>query len=173
MKPERLSDIKKELISLSNEQLIEISLKLAKYKKENKELLSYLLYEAANPLQYADSVKASLLEGFQTLKRHHYYSTKELRKILRLLAKHAKYTGLPQVELELLLWFCKNYLHYADTRSNHKPLQMILVRQLEKAKKLLGKLHEDLQFDYAEEYNAILEEAEQNARWFNKKAFEL
>jgi len=173
MIPEKLSDIKKELKSLNSDQLIETCLRLAKYKKENKELLSYVLYNADDPLGYAEAVKTGLLEEFQTLKKYDYHSVKSLRKILRLLAKHSKYTGSPEVELELLLWFCKNYLLYADTRSHYKPLQTIFTRQLEKIKKLFAKLHEDLQFDYANEYQAILEEAQHKARWFNKGGLEL
>ena len=57
MRVEKLSDIKKELKSLNNEALVEICLRLAKYKKENKELLSYLLYSADNALNYAEEVK--------------------------------------------------------------------------------------------------------------------
>jgi hypothetical protein len=173
MKPEKLSDIKKELSSFNNEQLIEICLRLAKYKKENKELLSFILYNTDDPLAYAESVKSSLIEEFHTLKKYDYRSAKELRKVLRLLAKHAKYTGSTQVELEFLLWFCKNYLIYTDLRSNYKPLHTILIRQLEKIKKLVGKLHEDLQFDYAREYQEIIDEAQEKIRWFNKKGFEL
>ena len=170
---EKLSDIRKELRSFNNDQLIEIWLSIYKYKKENKELLSYLLYQAADPLAYAESVKTGLTEEFHTLKRYDYHSAKALRKIIRLIGKHSKYTGSAQVELELLLWFCKNYLIYADTHTHYKPLQSIFIKQLEKIKKLLAKLHEDLQFDYANEYNSILEEAHHKARWFHKKAFEL
>ncbi|MBC8051831.1 MAG: hypothetical protein H7Y13_02075 [Sphingobacteriaceae bacterium] len=171
MRVEKLSDIKKELRSLNTESLTEICLRLAKYKKDNKELLSYLLYEAENPINYAEEVKASLLVNFQNLNRSSYTSTKELRKIVRLLAKHAKYTGSKEVELELLLWFCSNFIEFADTRSSHKPLQAIFGRQMEKVKKILPKLHEDLQFDYSTTYNQLVEEADSRVRFFNKNDF--
>ena len=38
MKPEKLSDLKKVLLVLNTTELTEICLRLAKYKKENKEL---------------------------------------------------------------------------------------------------------------------------------------
>ena len=44
-----ISVVKKELKNLDNEKLIELCLRLAKHKKENKELLSYLLFEADFP----------------------------------------------------------------------------------------------------------------------------
>jgi hypothetical protein len=171
MRAEKLSDIKKELRSLNPEMLAELCLRLAKYKKDNKELLSYLLYEADEPLRYAEEVKAYLLPNFQQLSRSAYTSTKEIRKIVRLLSKHAKYTSVKEVELELLLWFCSSFLEYADTRSSHKPLLSIFNRQMEKIKKALPKLHEDLQFDYNQTFQALIEEADSKIRFFNKREF--
>ena len=171
MRVEKLSDIKKELRSLNSDTLVEVCLRLAKYKKDNKELLSYLLYDVDSPLAYAEEVKSSLQISFDGLSRSAYTSTKELRKILRLLSKHAKYTASKEVELELLLWFCTNFLEYADTRSSHKPLLTIFFRQLEKIKRILPKLHEDLQFDYSKSYNDVLESADVKMRFFNKKDY--
>ena len=41
-----LQHIKKEIQHLPTEQLAELMLRLARYKKENKELLTYLLFES-------------------------------------------------------------------------------------------------------------------------------
>lgn len=171
MRVEKLNDIKKELRQLNAEALTEICLRIAKYKKENKELLSYLLYDADKPLNYAEEVKSTLLLSFQNLNKSSYTSTKELRKIVRILAKHTKYTGSKEVELELLIWFCNNFLEYADFRSSHKPLISIFNRQLEKIKRILPKLHEDLQFDYNALYINVVEEAAKKVRFFNKQDF--
>ena len=43
-----LQDIKKELQHLSSLQIADLCLRLSRYKKENKELLAYLLFEADN-----------------------------------------------------------------------------------------------------------------------------
>ena len=45
MKPSSISQIQKELTTFDQPQLIDVCMRLAKYKKENKELLSYLLFE--------------------------------------------------------------------------------------------------------------------------------
>jgi len=42
---------------------------------------------------------------------------------------------------------------------------MILTRQLEKIRNTISKLHEDLQFDYTEEYNTLHIEAEKKFPW--------
>ncbi|MEJ7779476.1 MAG: hypothetical protein WKF68_07780 [Daejeonella sp.] len=168
MKPEKLSNIKKELSGRTVQELVEICLRLAKYKKDNKELLNYLLFDGTDPLGYSEQVKLFLEEEFKTLTKHYYHSTKALRKIIRLLNRYAKYTASKQVEVELLLWFCTNFLLYADLRSSHKPLQGLLSRQLERISKLLPKLHEDLQFDYQSEFEELLLKAEKQARWISK-----
>lgn len=171
MKPEKLSDLKKVLVVLNVSELTEICLRLAKYKKENKELLAYLLFDAREPMKYAEDVKSFLITDFNTMQKHYFYSTKSLRKIIRLINRYAKYTGSKQVETELTIWFCTNYLTYVDLKTTHKPLQGLLTRQFEKITKLLPKLHEDLQFDYQKEFESLILKAAQQARWVNKSEY--
>ena len=171
MKPEKLSDIKKELNGRSVQELTEICLRLAKYKKENKELLNYLLFDSTDPLVFAEQVKEFLSEDFKTIQRHYYYSTKSLRKILRLMNRYAKYTASKQVEIELALWFSNNYLEHVDLKSSHKPLQGLLIRQLERISKILPKLHEDLQFDYQGEFEELILKADKDVRWISKSLY--
>ena len=171
MKPEKLSDIKKELSGRTVQELTEICLRIAKYKKENKELLNYLLFDSDEPLSYAEKVKTFLEEDFRTMQKHYYYSTKSLRKILRLMNRYSKYTSNKQVEIEMSLWFANNFLLYVDLKTSHKPLQGLLIRQLEKISKLLPKLHEDLQFDYQSEFEELLLKAEKQAKWISKSLY--
>ncbi|HXI00236.1 MAG TPA: hypothetical protein VNI52_08195 [Sphingobacteriaceae bacterium] len=168
MKPEKLITIKRELSGRSVHELTDLCLRLAKYKKENKELLNYLLFDADDPLMYAGQVKVFLEDDFKTLQKHSYYSTKSLRKILRIINRHAKYTASKTVELELLIWFCNNFLTYADTKSSHKPLHAIFTRQFQKIQNLIPKLHEDLAFDYQNECNQLVDGARKQLRWFDK-----
>lgn len=171
MKPEKLSDIKKELARRSAPELTEICLRIAKYKKENKELLNYVLFDSDDPIAFGEKIKTELGEEFNIMQKHYYYTTKSLRKILRLMNRYAKYTLNKQVEIELSLWFCTNYLQYVDLKTSHKPLQGILIRQLEKISKLLPKLHEDLQFDYQGEFEILLHQAEDKAKWISKSLY--
>jgi len=102
-----------------------------------------------------------------------YDTAKLLRKILKLTNKYIKFTGSKQVEAELLLTFCRNYLDYIDRRTSFKPLRLILIKQLEKAKKAIDKLHEDLQFDYTAEFEVLIEDAEKRLPWFYKNELAL
>jgi hypothetical protein len=166
-----LQHIKKEIEHLPQEQLSELLLRLARYKKENKELLAYLLFEAYDEAAFIEKVKAEAGFMFSQLSALSYHAAKGMRKILRLLSKYTKFSGSKAVEIELLLNFCDNYLEYADSRTSYKPIRLILTRQVEKIRNLIGKLHEDLQFDYMESYNALLTDAEKKLAWFKKSDY--
>ena len=57
MKAATSNELKQELQASSSKQLIELCLRLAKFKKENKELLTYLLFEANDEAAYIQSIK--------------------------------------------------------------------------------------------------------------------
>jgi hypothetical protein len=170
IKPYGLQDIKKEFQHLHNEQLVELCLRLARYKKENKELLAYLLFEAGNNPGFIEQIKAEAGFMFSQLPVHGYHAAKSLRKILRLIAKYTKFMASKEAEIELLINFCNNYIQYTDKRIAYKPMRLILTRQLLKIRALIGKLHEDLQHDFSLEYNAMLDEAEKKFVWLDKHA---
>lgn len=162
-----IQEQKKELKALSSAELAEICLRLSKYKKDNKELLNYLFFHQHDPRAYVDSVKAELQVEFEQLNKQSYYCSKTLRKILRNLSRQAKYVANTELELDMLLWFCTNYLQYVDLKTNNKSLQNILLRQFQKMEKLSKKLHEDLQFDYQQESDKIYKLAQEITNWFN------
>lgn len=166
-----LQDIKKELQHLSSLQIAELILRLARYKKENKELLAYLLFEANNEHAFIEKIKAEVGFMYSQLPAQSYNAAKYLRKILRLIGKYTKFIGSKQAEIDLLLNFCYNYIEYTERRTSYKPLRMILSRQIQKIQGLIGKLHEDLQFDYSESYAALLNEAEKKFPWFYKNDY--
>lgn len=171
MKPEKLNDIKKELASKSVSELTDLCIRLAKYKKENKELLNYLLYDANDAMEYASQVKSYIEEDFNNLSSHYYTASKSLRKILRLINKHAKYTATKAIELELLLWFCHKFLKTGHIHTSYKPIHAIIARQFEKIKLMIPKLHEDLAFDYKSEFDILLNEADEKLGWFQKSYY--
>ncbi|MBD1392167.1 hypothetical protein [Mucilaginibacter glaciei] len=166
-----LQQIKKELQHLPQEQLAELCLRLVRYKKENKELLAYLLFESHNEQDFMESIKAEAGFMFSQLPAQSYFTAKGLRKILKMLTKYTKFIGTKPAEIELLLNFCQNYLQYVVRQTSYKPIRLILTRQLDKIKTSIGKLHEDLQFDYSQEYNKFLDDADSKLPWINKKSY--
>ncbi len=166
-----LQDIKKELQHLSGQQIAELCLRLARHKKESKELLAYLLFEADNNPAFIEKIKAEVGFMFSQMPVRSYEAAKYLRKILRLLGKYIKFMASKEAEIELLINFCNGYIQYADSRTSYKPLRMILLRQIEKTRVAIGKLHEDLQYDFITDFNAMLEDAAKKLSWFDKKSY--
>lgn len=168
-----LQHIKKEIEHLSHDQLAELCLRLARYKKENKELLAYLLFEATDEQAFIDKIKAEVGFMFSQLPSQSYLAAKAIRKILRLITKYNKFIGSKTAEIELLISFCYDYLQYTDRKLSYKPLRLILTRQLEKIRNLILKLHEDLRFDYSQDYNSVHIEAEKKFPWLYRNDYQL
>lgn len=166
-----LQDIKKEIQHLPNEQLAELCLRLVRYKKENKELLAYLLFEAANEQAFVEKVKGEAGFMFSQLPSHSYQAAKSVRKVLRLISKYTKFIASKPAEIDLLISFCYHYLQYINRNTSYKPMRLILVRQVQKINAQIKKLHEDLQFDYAQEYDNLITEAEKKFPWFYKNDY--
>ena len=82
MKASTISTLKKELATLPHSDVIDICIRLIKYKKENKELLSYLLFDANNELEYIRSIKDEIEIQFSEINRSQlYFAKKSIRKI--------------------------------------------------------------------------------------------
>ncbi|GAB3342982.1 hypothetical protein GCM10027429_33210 [Marivirga atlantica] len=109
--------IKKQLSVAEPPELIELCLTLAKFKKENKELLSYLLFDKADLNQYTDDIKAQNAIAFSEINYSNYYFMKKgIRKILKNVNKYIKFTKNKEVEIELLMDFC---LHLKKNKALH------------------------------------------------------
>src|SRR5690349_1974038 len=108
MKPESLNEIKKELNALQADTLRDICLRLARYKKENKEMLTYLLFEAQHESAYVSGIKGEIEEMFKTLPTGNvYYIKKSLRKIIRYAGRQVKYSRVPGTELDVRIFLCQ------------------------------------------------------------------
>lgn len=158
MKAASISEIKQELQNLSAKEIAELCLRLARFKKENKELLSYLLFELNDEESYIASVKATMDELFTEVnKTNLYFAKKNLRKILRITNKHIKYTGNKQTEAILLIHFCEQIKKSGIAFKKSTALQNIYIQQIKKIKAAIATLHEDLQYDLMKEVKNIEE----------------
>ncbi len=152
METASISIIKKELKSLPPEELQVIVARLAKYKKENKELLSYLLFEAENEQAFIQSVKAEIDEQFSNLNRSSFYLAKKtLRKVLKTTNKHIRFSGIKETEIQLLIYFCQKLKKSGLNYKSSRVVFNMYINQIKRIRKVLAMLHEDLQFDYEEE----------------------
>jgi len=156
MKAISVIQIKKELNHLSSDELTELCLRLAKFKQENKELLTYLLFEAYDEIAYIETVKAEVDAQFEQINTSsYYYIRKSVRKILRMIKKFARYSLKKETEVELLLHFCQKLKNLEPSISNNVTLSNTYKRQRDLIKKIVSGLHEDLQYDYKLKLNEL------------------
>lgn len=156
MKALSVNDIKQELNHLPKEKLIALCLRLARFKKENKELLTFLLFEAHDIPGYITSVKAEMDEQFSAINFNSpYFVKKSLRKILRIVNKYIRYSGSEVVETELLLYFCQFINNTDTTIKKNTVIANIYNNQLKKIKAAVDGMHEDLQYDYVKALEAL------------------
>jgi len=157
MQAASLHELKKELQVLPPAQLAELCVALAKYKKENKEFLAYLLFQSHDKDAFVKDVKLEIDELFTELgaQGNLYHAKKSLRKILRLINRYCKYLADKGLAAELHIYFC---LKLKDSGIRFRKSQLLLnmyEQELKKIHTLVAALHEDLQGDYTNDLEAI------------------
>ncbi|MEM7187776.1 MAG: hypothetical protein AAF466_14085 [Bacteroidota bacterium] len=156
MKPATVAEIKKELKFRSSEELEALCLRLARFKKENKELLTYLLFEAEHEPSYVTEVKEHIKQGFTEINTSSFYFVKKsIRKLLRDTKKYIRYSSVKETEVELLLFFCETMINFTPSIRKSTAMMNLYERQLLLIAKKIGELHEDLQFDYSQDLSAL------------------
>ena len=156
MKAASIHELKQELNSVAPATVAALCLRLARYKKENKELLTYLLFEAHDEQAYIQSVHAEIQIQFSEINTSHlYFAKKSLRKILRFAGKHIKYTGSKQAEVAILIFFCTQLKTSGMPIQKSTALTSLYNQQIKKIKLALASLHEDLQHDFKKEMETL------------------
>lgn len=164
MRTSTTQELKQELTGLRPAELVGLCLRLARFKKENKELLTYLLFEANDEEGYVRGIKEEITELFGTINRSQlYFAKKTLRKIVRVINKYSRYSGNKQTDLELRLFFCQQLKDSGIPFRQNAVISNIFDVQLKKIKANLANLHEDLQHDYNREVESL--ETEKTKSW--------
>ncbi len=156
MKAVNVKTIKSALESRTDKELMELVLRLSTFKKENKELLTYLLFESHDEEAYIESVKAEIDAQFDNInKKSYFYIRKSMRKILTMIKKYVRYSKNKETELILLLYYCNKLKRFTPSIKKSVRIKNIYNRQLGLIKKIIGTLHEDLQYDYGLELEEL------------------
>lgn len=148
MKTASISELKQELQHRNAKEMSELCLRLARFKKENKELLTYLLFESHDTEAYTAGVQEMITLLFKEVNTTHlYYAKKQLRSILRQANKHIKYTGSKQAEAVVLIHFCSLLKTSGIPYQKSTTLSNMYRQQVKKISAAVATLHEDLQYD--------------------------
>ena len=156
MSPATIEDIKKELQTLPAKKVLELTLKLARFKKENKELLTYLLFEAGDTEGYVQSLQIEIDEMMADIhKAPSAVVKKQLRRITRLITRQGKYMASKSAAAELHLHFCTSISQHPENLLNITSAQTIYQQQVNKLSKLIPTLESDLQYDLQQKFDTL------------------
>jgi hypothetical protein len=151
-----LSDLKKELIHLSAKELAEVCLNLAKFKKENKQYLNFMLFNAHNLDGYITEVNEAIKTEFDNAGFVYIYSSKKtLRKILKAVNQYIKFSKDKRVEIEVRVHFCQQIIRF-KLLNEDSVIDTLYDGQLKRIEKAIDGLHEDLQYDYTKIFESLL-----------------
>lgn len=156
MKAASANEIKQRLKDLDKKDLMDLCLRLSRYKKENKELLTFLLFEADDLPHYIKSVKEELDEIFAAVNTSSvFFAKKTIRKALRTANRYIRYAGDKTVEAEVLLHFCANFGELKLDWKRSTLLSKIYSNQVKKIGAAIDSMHEDLQYDYRRSFDKL------------------
>jgi hypothetical protein len=158
MKAASIHEIKQELLNTPVARVTELCLRLARFKKENKELLTFLLFEADDITAYIKNVKEEIDLLFEDINVSNvYFVKKTLRKILRNCNKYIRYSGSDVVETETLLHFCTLVKELGGNINKNTVISNIYQAQIKKINKSIAGMHEDLQYEYLRSLDILIE----------------
>jgi hypothetical protein len=153
MKADSISELKKTLRQLDHDELLDVCLRLAKYKVDNKELLTYLLTKSADEQAYVAEVCDEIS---QALPDERVLHKKTMRKVVRLMDKWIRYSGNKETELEVRIHFCQLFVDRRIDFGRCRVKSNMYATQLKKIEKTLDSVHPDLQFDFRHQMQEIL-----------------
>lgn len=156
MKPASVNEIKQQLKELDKKELIEICQRLARFKKENKELLTYLLFEEDDLPAYIANVKEEMDHDFSQVNTSSvFFAKKTIRKILRTANRYIRYTGSKTAETEILLHYLTSFRGLNLPWQRSTALVNLYTSQVKKIDAAINTMHEDLQYDYRRELERL------------------
>jgi hypothetical protein len=157
MKAVSVKELSQELLNRSPKELRDLCLRLSRFKKENKELLTYLLFESSDEESYIESVKKNIDQQFEEVNRKSpYFIKKGVRRILLNTKKYIRYSQNKKTEIDLLIYYCAGMKKFKPPIQKNKAFRNMFTRQIETLREKLSTLHEDLQYDYEIEINKLI-----------------
>ncbi len=152
MKAASIAELKKELLRLDHSDLLDACLRLARFKKDNKELLTYLLFLAHDEQGFVNSLCKEIDEQFALTPNAH---KKTVRKVIRWMNKCLRFTKVKDSEVQVRLHFCE-VLRSSDTAiESSKVMTNMYTGQLKKIRTVVEKLHEDVQREVEREVQKL------------------
>jgi len=156
MKIATLAEIKKELQHLSQKELIDLIADLSKFSTDNKLFLFFKLYGREQPGLFVEMVQEELITDFRNgNQRNAHYAKKSAQAIRRKLNKYLKFTKDKAIQVDLISFFCEMLYEYGYLMYRHSVIEHLYLMQVSKVERLIGQMHEDLQYDYQDKIKEL------------------
>lgn len=153
-----LKTIRDELSLLTNKELISIVSALIKFRKDNKELVTYMLFDSKDETVYVKTVIEETNTAMESVNRFNAkQQIKHIRKVLRNVKKAIKISGNHETAITLLLHFCSIMKEKNLPIYRFKGINLIWERCISQIETEMLKIHEDLRYDYGEELKRLKE----------------
>jgi len=152
MEAASIAEIRKSLMRLEQGDLLDACLRLARFKKDNKELLTYLLYLSNNEPGYVNYLCQMIDEQFALAPNA---QKKTLRKLIRNMDKCLRFSGIKETELQVRLHFCRVLKSSKIPYKQSRVMTNMFVGQLKKIFRITEKLPSEIYQEYASEIEFV------------------
>ena len=152
MKAASIAELKKALVRLDHGDLLDACLSLARFKKDNKELLTYLLFLSEDEQGFVDSLCDAIDDQFSLTPNAH---KKTLRKVIRWMNKCLRFSKVKDSEVQVRLHFCRAMKASKTPIRSSRVVTNMYNGQLKKVRKVIEKFHEDIQRDVERELQEL------------------
>jgi len=157
MKAASLKDIKTTIETIPYSELQSLCIRLLKFKKENKELITYILFEENNEELYIESVKNEINVAFISLNKDSLYiAKKNIRKIIRIANRYIKYSNKKTTESSILIHVVYKIKESGLDLTKSQALHNLFLSLLKRINKSISTMHEDLQYDIQKQLSAVI-----------------
>lgn len=148
-----LADIRKELIHQSPDELVELVLRLARFRQDNKALAGYWLFDRQNPTEFLRQVHQALDHGFDELNfSTGYWVKKGLRKWQRQVNLYGRICGEAWMQADMQSYYVWVCLRAQKRLSDPNYLAPLLASAEKKRVTLVKKLDDDVQHDIQRQF---------------------
>jgi hypothetical protein len=152
MKAASIAELKKALVRLEHGDLLEACLRLARFKKDNKELLTYLLFLSNDERDFANQLCREIDEQFLMTPNAH---RKTVRKTIRWMNKCLRFSSDKDTEVQVRLHFCHAMKSSETTILGSKVMTNMYTGQLKKIRTVIEKFHHDVRHDIEREIREL------------------
>lgn len=158
MKSYSLNDIKKEITHLQQKDLIQLCVNVAKFKKENKDYISFILFESHNKRAYLEDVKNDIKSQIISFEGNYfkYDFKKKLRVLKSFLVRNNKYLNDKALSVEMYIFLCNELRQDGYPYMKHGEFDTFYGQQIKKISNFIATLHEDLRYDFGQQLEELI-----------------